>query len=181
MSNRLKIYSLKDFVAADRLSRIRMHIVEPERFILFESEQNYYEKLLKAYHGTFDTFQRTEAVKFIQNTIPDCETWYKANRVYQDSCELFGSFIERNKQLQRLKTVEKLFFYAEQLERDGKWLEASMVLEKAAKIEGLDKAEEQNFNPDDFIFPKMEVSSDPRLLREPQDIDFEEGADDGEN
>lgn len=172
----LRIYSHKDFSKADRIDRIKMHLVEPDRFTLFEHEEDYLRKLTQAYQQCFNELRQSEAVTWIQNNIHGCETWYKANRVFDDMTLVFGHFVNKNLEYRRQIVVERLYFYAAKLEEAENWEAAAKVSEKAAKLEGLDKIL-PDFDPDAFEFPEIEVNSNPetlRLMQADEEAEFED-------
>lgn len=160
----LKIYTLQEFTAADRIDRIQMHIMEPKRFILTLTEEEYWRKLQQAYHLCYDELRQSEAIKKIQESVYDCETWYKANRVYADMTAVFGQFVQKNAEFRRQIAVEKLYFFAKKAEDDDDWQLAASIIEKAAKLEGLDKIQ-PGFTADDINLPDIEVTSDAEVLR----------------
>jgi hypothetical protein len=171
----IRIYTEKDFTAADRLDRIVMAMMEPSRFILSESEDVYREKLTMAYAQVWEEYRQSEAIKWIQENVDECETWYKSHRVYADMCAVFGHFLTKNKAMQRAIVVEKFYAYAKRAEDDENIELAAKMLDKAAQLEGLYVIEAE-FDPADFQIPAPIITSDPRVLRiqEPEDADFED-------
>lgn len=193
---KIEVYSLADFNKATRLDRIRMHMIEPERFQLDYDDQDYYEGMQKAYHMVFDNMRESQAVKMIQNEITGFETWYKAKRLLSDVQLLFGEFVEKNRDLRRAILVEKLYRMAEKAEQraiftdidengieteyaDKEWIElAAKLYTDAAKIEGLDQHQVPMVNPDEIVIPAIEITSDPQAFLEAQLEEAEEGHDD---
>ncbi|MEZ4933203.1 MAG: hypothetical protein R2788_13915 [Saprospiraceae bacterium] len=90
--------------------------------------------------------------------LPDMRSLYKADRVFVDMDRLLGAFTDKNKELQRLAVIERLYGHA-------------VKIEKAAKMVGLDKLE-NGLDPSEFEFPDIEVTSDPRVLT--LDVEHEE-------
>jgi tetratricopeptide (TPR) repeat protein len=188
----LVIYSNKDFREGERLERIYMAMMEPERFepLLTLDEEDYRRKLEMAYQKCYKELRRSVAVKYIQENVAGCETLYRANRVLDDMQELFGRFLDKNKQLKQSILVEKMYEDAEMIRAmaakvkdEGRYDAAADMLEKAnnireraAKIEGLDKLQ-LAFRPEEFRLPTVTVTSDPRVLKQGYDeaeIDNEE-------
>lgn len=185
------IYSNKEFQAATRLERIYMAMIEPDRFeaLLSYDEQAYMDKLQLAYHGCWNELRYSAAIFFIQNNIQGCETMYKATRLLEDMQTLYGRFLEKNKQLKLGIVVERMYeaadrmlayakeLYLDKKDEDGNVIladkslaiaveeKAMLILEKAAKMDGLDKIQ-TGFNPRDFQLPAVVVTSDARVLRE---------------
>lgn len=171
----LRIYSEREFTSAGRLDRIVMAMMEPSRFTLTASEDEYREKLASAYAAVWDEYRQSEAIKWIQKNVSGCETWYKSHRVFSDMCEVFGRFLVKNKAMQRAVVVERFYYYARLAEEDDNIELAAKMLDKAAQLEGLYKME-ADFDPSEFQIPAPTITSDPRVLRlaEPEDADFEE-------
>lgn len=158
-----------------------MAMIEPERFepLLQFEEQSYMEALQLAYHHCWDMLERSASVNYILNNIRGFETMYKANRLLDDMQELFGRFIEKNKHLKQSLVVSRFYEsyerqikIAKQLYEDGDFEKAILieekanaVLEKAAKLDGLDKLQSVGFSASDFKLPPIEITSDPKVLK----------------
>lgn len=191
-SRRLKTYSHRDFKEADQLGKIQMYIMQPEMFDLCDRDFKYYQMLLKAYHGCFQNLRTSESIKWIQANIPTAEDYTKAVRIYNQTCDLFGRFVDKNKSLRQALLVEKMYEDAEMIRKLAKKLldqedyfaaattmeKANLIREKAAKMEGLDKMP-ANFNPEEFSLPEVIITSDPRALlpeaEHVEDIEYEDG------
>ena len=183
----LQVYKAEDFREADRLGRMLMYMIEPERpeFQFSHADEVYYGQLLRAYQNCYRNLRRSVSIRWIQEHIPLCESPYKANRVFADMQQLFGHFTDKNRELQKQAVIERMYGHAEKIEEAAEKLEdeeqweaaaylrerANSVLEKAAKMEGLDKIED-GFDPSEFELPEIEVTSDPGVLTE--DIEHEE-------
>lgn len=194
--SKIEIYSLGDFRKADRIGRLRMYMIEPDRFDLNNEDQNYYNDLNRAYQLVFEELQMSVAIRAIQGVIPGAESWHKANAILRDVYELFGPFLIKNKELRRAILVEKLYAmakiaesraYGEYQDEDGKnhewadqeWmLVAEKLYSQAAKIEGLDQHEQQMIDPDDIMIPAIEITSDPAAFIAAQAEEAEEAEDD---
>lgn len=192
----IEIYSQADFHKADRLDRIRMHMIEPERFILGDDDDAYYRQLQQAYHLVFQELRESVAMKAIMENVPGADTWHRANRILRDIYTLFSPFVQKNKDLRRAILLEKLYMMADVAQNravftctddDGKekecadrdWMEmAERLLSQAARIEGLDQPEKSAFDPDELVIPEIEITSDPAAFIEAQrqvdDVEFDE-------
>lgn len=176
----LEIYSLADFQNASRIDRIRMSMVEPDRFVLGNDDEDYYRQLMTAWHLVSNECRESVALRLIQNEVDGAESWYKANRILRDVEELFAPFMERNRELQRRKVIDRLYAYAdiadkkaickdenglEQIDKD--WIQlAQKFLKDAAEMEGLSMDGAPPLDPDDFIIPEVEITSDPSAFIE---------------
>lgn len=185
--SKLEIYSLSDFKKADRLDRIRMSMVEPERFPLDGDDWQYAQDLETAWLLVSNETRESVAVRLIQNNVPGAESWYRANRMLRDVETLYAPFIAKNRDLQRRRVVEKLYAMAEIAEKrahgtdeegkewaDKEWLVIAQKLYKdAAELEGLHTDNAPPFDPDELIIPEIEITSDPRAFLEEQTEDLE--------
>lgn len=186
----MTIYSNAEFRKAERLERIYMAMMEPERFehLLEFEEDDYRRKLEQAYQSCFKELSPAVAINFIQKNIAGCETLYKAKRVLDDMTIVFGRFLDKNKSFQKALVVERMYnsyerlkSYADILHDDGNIAAAAemeekamLVLEKAAKMDGVDKIV-TGMNAKDFVLPEVLVSSDARILKEGfEDAEIEE-------
>jgi hypothetical protein len=156
-----------------------MHMIEPDRFVLNDSDDTYYRQLQEAYHLVFDELRESVAMKAIMHTVQGADTWHRANRILRDIYTLFSPFVQKNKDLRRTILLEKLYLMADVAQKkavfvykdsegkehegaDIEWMElAGKLFAQAAKIEGLDQAEISTMNPDDLEIPEIEITSDP--------------------
>lgn len=192
--SKIEIYSLEDFKKSDRISRIRMHMLEPERFVLNDQEDIYYGYLQKAYHLVFGELQESVAIRAIQEAIPGAESWYLANRILRDIYELFSPFLQKNKELRRAILVEKLYEMAKEAQKraygrqtnengneyewaDPEWMAiAERLYTQAGKFEGLDQHEAPMLDPDEIQIPHIEITADPAAFLAAQAEDSGEEA-----
>lgn len=189
----IEIYSLADFKKADRISRIRMHMLEPDRFVLNDQDETYYRQLQQAYQLVFEELRQSVAIKTIQEAVPGAETWHRANTILQDIYELFAPFLKKNKDLRRAILVERLYHMAKVAESkahgtykddegishdfaDKDWMELAMKLYvEAGRFEGLDEHDTAMIDPDEITIPEIEITSDPTAFLEAQNEEAEEG------
>jgi len=177
--SQIEIYSLEDFKKADRLGRIRMHMLEPERFALNDQDDIYYRQLQQAYQLVFEELRHSVAIRAIQEAIPGAEMWHRANRILQDIYELFAPFLRKNKDLRRAILVEKLYEMAKVAEKraygsytddqgnvqewaDPDWMViVERLYTQAGKFEGLDQHDAPLLDPDEIQIPEIEITADP--------------------
>ena len=183
----LQTYKVEDFREADRLGRIQMWLMQFDLFdgMMSDADQNYYNDLHQAYQLCYMETRKSIAIRLIQSNIRGCESFYRANRLYGDMQDLFGRFLKKNKEFQLSVVIEKIYHHVKKmedlaalLEQEEKLVESGMMrdmaskrLMEAAKLEGLDKVE-TGFDPSEFEFPEIEVTSDPDALV--VDVDHEE-------
>lgn len=176
-----KVFTLTEFKDSHRLDRIKIHMMEPERFPLSDSDEEYHQQLLQVYQNCFEEMRQGAAVTWIQENIPGCESKYKSNRLLSDCYEVFAPFVQKNKELRRHILVEKLYWLAERAMQDDDYALAADILAKAGKFEGLDKVDEVQFDPEAVIIPQITISADATLLLpektendEPEDAEYTE-------
>ncbi|HRI58343.1 MAG TPA: hypothetical protein PK228_01425 [Saprospiraceae bacterium] len=187
---RIEIYSLADFKKADRLDRIRMHMVEPERFVLDDDAWQYAKDLESAWLLVSGETRESVSIRLIQNHVPGAESWYRANRMLRDIEQLYAPFLSRNRDMQRRRVVEKMYAMAEIAEKkafgtddegkewaDKEWMVIAQKMYKdAAELEGLHTDNAPAIDPDDLVIPEIEITSDPQAFLEAQteDLEYEE-------
>lgn len=190
--SQIEIYSLEDFKKADRIGRIRMHMIEPERFALNDQDDEYYRQLQQAYQLVFEEMRQSVAIKAIQEAIPGAESWHRANRILLDIYELFAPFLKKNKELRRAILVEKLYMMADVAEKkaifeytdsdgvkhqgaDQEWMViAERLYTQAGKFEGLDEHDTTLIDPDEIQIPHIEITADPAAFLAAQNEEAEE-------
>ena len=187
---KLEIYSLADFQKADRIDRIRMHMIEPDRFILGNDDQDYYHQLQDAWRLVSNEMRESVSIRLIQEQVDGAESWFKANRLLRDLEALFAPFLDQNRELQKRKVIDRLYKYAEIADKkavyqdeagndvvDQEWLKIAQQFTKdAAEMDGLGADGAAPLNPDEFQIPDFEITSDPQAFLDAQteEIDAEE-------
>lgn len=186
--SKIEIYSLEDFRKADRIDRIRMHMVEPERFILDDVDWQYFVDLEKAWHLVSNETRESVAIRLIQQHVHGAESWYRANRILRDIEALYAPFLKKNREVQRAKIVEKLYAMAEVAEKkafgtdedgtewaDKEWIViAHKLYKEAAELDGLHVDNAPPIDPDDLIIPEIEITSDPVAFLETQTGEYKD-------
>lgn len=195
--SKIEIYSQADFQKADRIGRLRMHMIEPDKFVLNNSDDEYYRQLNQAYQLVFEELRQSVAIRAIQEAIPGAESWFKANAILRDIYELFAPFLVKNKDLRRAILVEKMYAMAqiaeskahgvtkdEETGEEYEWANSEWMLiaerlySQAAKLEGLDQHESAVLDPDEIQIPAIEITSDPAAFIEAQTQEAEEAEED---
>lgn len=202
--SKIEIYSLADFQKADRLDRIRMNMIEPERFVLDDADWKYAKDLESAWLLVSNETRESVAIRLIQNQVYGAESWYRANRMLRDIEALYAPFLKKNQEVQRARVVEKLYAMAEVAEKkaygteddgetvwaDKEWMVIAQKLYKdAAEMDGIQHDNSPPIDPDDLVIPEIEITSDPVAFLEAQtgevydfdDIPDEEAGEDEEN
>lgn len=185
---RLEIYSLEQFRKADRLDRIRMHMIEPERFLLVGQDWQYAQDLENAWLLVSGETRESVAIRLIQNNVFGAESWYKANRILRDVEALYAPFLKKNREVQHARVVEKMYAFAEIAEKKARWTDeegnecvnqewlviAQKFLKDAAEMDGVSADNAVPFDPDDLAIGDIEITSDPKAFLEEQTEEYEE-------
>ena len=175
-----------------------MHMIEPDKFLLNDQDENYYRQLQEAYHLVFDELRESVAIKAIMLNVPGADTWHRANKIIRDIYTLFSPFVQKNTVLRRAIMLEKIYMMADVAQKkaiyeyketdpegkevkvqgaDIEWMElAGKLYAQAAKIEGLDNPEISVIDPDSIEIPEIVITSDPqafinaqKYIEEPED------------
>ena len=156
-------------------------ISEPERYesLLTNQEQIQYDRIFSIFHLTQKCLSDATAVKIIQQKILGANDWHIAKKLYRDTTNLLTPFVEVNKQAKRIAMSERLLEWAEILEEEGNFIDAAILIEKAAKIGGYDKDDDKGIDWDSFQIPASEYSNDPALLA--QEFTTYEGEEESED
>jgi hypothetical protein len=173
-------------------------MIEPDKFLLNDQDENYYRQLQEAYHLVFDELRESVAIKAIMLNVPGADTWHRANKIIRDIYTLFSPFVQKNTVLRRAIMLEKIYMMADVAQKkaiyeyketdpegkevkvqgaDIEWMElAGKLYAQAAKIEGLDNPEISVIDPDSIEIPEIVITSDPqafinaqKYIEEPED------------
>ena len=117
----LQIYSQRDFQEADKLDRIYMSELEPDKFCLTDTEEKYYKKLIEAYQLVFEEISEANAIRLIRAQVTEFESLTSANRLLNDVQSYFGRFFNKNKNYRRAILVEKFYALGAQAEERLDW------------------------------------------------------------
>lgn len=179
MSKRLlskQAFSLEDFKNATRIEKMYIYMMYPEKFVLHESQYRWFLKVQKAFALCSQEVSRTAAIRKIQNNIVGLEDYKAANKAYNDMQELYGNFIQQNKEFRRQLYIERHLALAKKAKKEGDLTEQRLNIEAAAKLEQFDKQEA--LNPADLKIPEVTFSTDINVLKaasqEAEDMDYEE-------
>lgn len=176
----LKILDDADWKQMSRLERLSLVLREPDlETRLTNQEWEHWQRLQEVFALCFKQFDQPKAIRVIRSHIAGAERYEVAKRLYDDMCEVYGPVQKRNKDLARAILVQRLWSLGVRLEKAGKFLEAAEVFEKAGKIEGLDKHDAVEFDPDDIVLPIPVITNDPRFANA-EDIEYESTDDEDE-
>ncbi len=178
-AGKLTTYSKDDWENADRLTRMRMYLVEPQRFELTDRDWKHLERVKTAFYLSVDEVSRGAVVGKIRALEPEISLAF-ANQLYDEAQELFGSFTRVNHLLTKAKIIEKLSILADKAAAncvvkidgingseevvDAKMIELTRkILMDIAALQGYDKPEPP-FDPKLLVIPKIIVDSNPETF-----------------
>ena len=177
--SKLTLYTRADFNNASKLDRILMAEMEPHLYYLHDYEERYLSDLREAYALIGDELSEGVALKRIRAEIVGYESYAAASKLLQDVQVYWRSFITKNKDYKQAVVVARMYALAEKAEEMALTVAefdiVSKMLERAAKIEGLDKVEAVTLNADDIQIGDVIITSDVSALRAEEN---EEEADD---
>lgn len=163
--SKIELFKEIDFKSATRLDRLRMCMLDPKwEGRLNDQEFQHLNRLRRCFSLVHDELSPHQAMKKIQADMAHISNFDQAKTLYRDMCELYEGFMGRNKIFARAAMVEKLYGIAKKLEDDDKLEAAAEIYYKAATLEGLDKADTKEFNPNDIKIPQIIITSDPRAI-----------------
>lgn len=178
--SKLTIYTQTDFREASKLDRILMSEMQPEKFCLDDYEDRYLNDLRNAYALVGEELSEGVALRRIRTEVVGYESYAAASKLLQDMQVYWRSFITKNKDYKQAIVVTKMYALAEKAEElaetVGDFDIISKMLERAAKIEGLDKVETLAMNPADIQIGDVIITSDVSALKAEESD--EEGDDD---
>lgn len=167
--SKLTIYTPIDFKNGSKLDRIMMAEMQPEKFMLSDYEQRYLEDLREAYGLVSDELSEGVAVVKIRNLMIGYESYAAAAKLLSDMQEYWRRFISKNKEYKQGMVAAKIYALAKKAEDIAETVEeldlVTKMLERAAKLEGLDKIADLGINPDDIQIGDVIITSDIRALR----------------
>ena len=182
------LYNQAEFKKADRLERIRMHLIAGPKgkYPLTDAEEEYLGYMETAWSILQNERSQTEAVKLLRTRI-DGIRQFAAVQVMRDAITLFGDFVEIHRPTQRGMIRENLLqciakceeAYQRCEEGDGSELDLQgwmkqragywkllMELDQITDIEDAIKA--------DTSIPEIDFTTDPAALMEAQDTTYTE-------
>lgn len=111
-------YTREDFEEAERLERLYIALVQPNDFLLSDSDNKYLSLLTEAYHIIVKGLSRNETLNLIANI---SEKWRgQVLQIYRDAQTLYGKFDESNPIIMRSIAIEKLKMIANDMEDEYK-------------------------------------------------------------
>lgn len=181
--SQLRVFTERDFKEANRVERIFIWMMEPEKFTLNHYDQTYFDRLKTIFTIMCENLEQKVQMTLIQNIYTELAP-YQLYGLMNDAEALFGKVRKVNKDFQRGLQRERLKSYIEWLspkEIDPKKEpdnskpfkpvpdDAAKLLLKAEellmKLDRLDAEEnDETFDWDSLKIPKADFTSDPKYL-----------------
>lgn len=155
-----------------------MSEMQPERFCLTDYETRYLNDLREAFALIGEELSDSVALKRIRAVMVGYESYAAASKLLQDVQVYWRNFITKNKDYKQAIVVAKLYALANKAEDIAETIEdfdlVSKMIERAAKMEGLDKVETLALNPDDIQIGDVIITSDVSALKAEENEDDDE-------
>lgn len=158
--SRKRVFSLKDFKAADRVDRFYIHMMQPSDFELNDQDKRYLEVLKRAYVIMCEGHTRREMV--IQIAALEEEASQNTYRILRDAESLFGRFEDVDRRIQRGIIRERLELLAKKAKENEDIEEERKCYEALIKLDRLDQPE-MAANADTTL-PMLVITDDPAAL-----------------
>lgn len=165
--SRMRLYTQADFKAAGKLDRILMSEMQPNIFALSDYEDKYLHILRQAFALCGDELNENVAISKIRATIVGYENYTVAAKLLNDVQLYWRNFIQKNKDYKLALVVVRMYALAEKAKEAAVTIDdfdtASRMLERAARLEGLDKIQ-QGLNAADIQIGDVIITSDIKAL-----------------
>lgn len=172
-----RVYTDQDFKAADRLGKIYIHLMDPDRFILSGRDDEWLSMMRRAFHIMSEESSHFAIERFLKDIYHEKHP-RTILKLIQDTQKFFGSIISRNKSFDKLIQRERILAHIK-VAKEAFDMRAVAALEKLLmQIDGTDKEAKDTFKWEDLQLPDMIFTDDPKALHE--GIDDAELVDDDE-
>lgn len=165
-----KIYSQADFDAAQGIvERIIIHLDQPRKFLLSESERRHFERLRIVFGIMMHASTQRERIKRISAVIPVSER--TVCRYMAEAKELFVDMVHVDREFERHFIKEKLYALMAKAQAADDIENAMKCLGMIIKMQGYDR-EDSGIKPEEITLPTLIFTSNPAALT--QNIEYEE-------
>ena len=171
--SKVRVFTDKMFKNASAIERMYIHMMEPERFVLNNTDHVRLEEIKDCFALVSDKISNAEQIKLILETIPSIETWESANKLLREMESLFGDVVTRNREYTRTLYINKLRELAAKAEDEGNITEARRCIQAAAKLDHMDIPEQQKIDPNQFKIPEVTFTTDVSALQA-EDVETED-------
>lgn len=165
-----RVYTQADFDNAQGIvERIIIHLDQPRKYLLSESERRHFERLRIVFGIMLQCNTQKARVRRISQVIPVSER--SVIRYMSEAKELFVDMMRVDREWERHFLKEKLYGLAQKAEEAGDVETAMKCLDKVIKLEGYDR-EDSGIKPDDIMLPNLIFTADARAIS--SNIEYEE-------
>lgn len=173
MRRKQRIYTERDWKAADGLDRLYIHLMEPERWVLSELEETKLEGLRTTWKIICQKSRQRERLLLIAEMCQVTER--TAYRYMQDAVALFGETLHIDHDLELHLAYERYLSIHEAAKKEEDWDNARRALDSAM---GVRHEIEARVPKDKKVYTAIIFTSDPSALRARNDdaetLDFDE-------
>lgn len=168
-----RIYTERDWQAADPLDRLYMHLMEPQRWVLNSNEDDRLDRLRKVWAIMCEKATTRERIALISEQVEVTErTVY---RDMEDAKRLFGDILNFDIELELRLAYDRYMELYEKAKADKDYDTARRCHDSAL---GVLAQIEQRTPKKQKIYPQITFTDDPKALRSRNDnseaLDFEE-------
>lgn len=159
-----RVFSDEEFRDADQMNKILIHLINPHKFILTDTDECKLEQLQKCYGILCTNLNESATMAKLKKEFPQ----YKPSRIREiikETETFYGNQTEQNKALERKKFEEMLKRLIEKSVEAGEYNAASRFTKQLAELKEFNKAEAP-ISPHSFPVPTfVRMSSNASLLK----------------
>lgn len=177
MSSKLlirKIYDHNDFKNADRIGKLRLHLLDSKRFKIKTQDSEYLNSLKKVFHIMSEELSDAIVINRIQSEVRENTNTAYASTLINDTKRLFGDIIETNKKFDRMRLREQFIVMYQKLKDDKQWNEARLTLRNIMELDGLHLHDIDSIDPADFEIGDVIFVTDPKVLQQNEETSISE-------
>lgn len=169
--NKQRIYSLREWEAADPLDRLYIHLLEPERWNLNPKEEEMLDRLRKVWAIVCEKSTQRARIKLISEQIEVSER--TVQRYINDSIRLFGDILRVDMDLELSLAYERYMKLYSKAVKAKDFDTARRCQDSATAI--LDKIEARQ-PKQQKVYAELIFTSDPAAIkaRNTQELEFED-------
>lgn len=167
-SNKPALYNAKDWKHADRLERILIHLVEPERWPLNQRDNTYFERIRKCFIVVTSNFSEQSVMSILKHEFPTMNS-RQLLKLKQDTTAFYTRFDIESKTFDRIKQRARIMKHLEAATSSKDWA-AVARLEKELRLMRLEIKEDLQEIPE---IPDFDFTTDPKYF-DTEFTDYEE-------
>ncbi len=167
----IKIYTANEFAKAEINDRYRMHLMNPEKYVLRAHEAERFERLSLAFTICSEWPSQMQAIRVLREST-DWDYSAGAWQYLMKQCmDVFGDILTSNKRISRAIRIERLHVYNKWAEAKGDIRLAMDCIMAIEKIEAsIEELGEEEISPE--LVP-LEFTTDAKALEEGEEVENE--------